>query len=316
MFSDKDYPDLISGINSPDDAAIWRIDDDRALVVTTDFFTPVVDDPFQYGSIAAANSLSDIYAMGGEPFLALNISAMPPQLPAEIITEILKGGAEKAKEAGVVIAGGHTIQDKEPKYGLVALGFVNPTQILHKGGMKPGDILYLSKPIGNGIIASAIKTDKINRDAVTPVIEWMQTLNRKAAQLAVKFGAKTATDITGFSLLGHGWEMASASGTGMQLFFDQIPMFSQAQFLAKAWCFPGGSFDNAEYFGSHVEFDVNLTQEDQLLLFDPQTSGGLLFALPEEASPSCEVEARKQGIPIWQIGKATDTGIIEVICNY
>jgi selenide,water dikinase len=316
MFSDKDYPDLISGINSPDDAAIWRVDDDRALVVTTDFFTPVVDEPFEYGSIAAANSLSDIYAMGGEPFLALNISAMPPQLPAEIITEILKGGAEKAKEAGVVIAGGHTIQDKEPKYGLVALGFVNPTQILHKGGMKPGDILYLSKPIGNGIIASAIKTDKINRDAVTPVIEWMQTLNRKAAQLAVKFGAKTATDITGFSLLGHGWEMASASGTGMQLFFDQIPMFSQAQFLAKAWCFPGGSFDNAEYFGSHVEFDVNLTQEDQLLLFDPQTSGGLLFALPEEAAPSCEVEARKQGIPIWQIGKATDTGIIEVICNY
>ncbi len=316
MFADKNFPDLISGINSPDDAAIWRLDDDRALVATTDFFTPVVDDPFEYGAIAAANSLSDIYAMGGEPFLALNISAMPPQLPVEIVTVILRGGAGKAKEAGVVIAGGHTIQDKEPKYGLVAMGFVNPKKVLNKGGMLPGDVLYLSKPIGNGIIASAIKTDKIIREEVTPVIEWMQTLNKSAAHLAVKFGAKAATDITGFSLLGHGWEMVSASGTGMVLFHDQIPIFNQAMPLAKGWCFPGGSFDNAEYFGSHVEFDVSLKQEDELLLFDPQTSGGLLFALPQEAAALCESEALKDGIPIWRIGEVTDTGKIEVRCNH
>lgn len=316
MFADKDFPDLISGINSPDDAAIWRLDDDRALVATTDFFTPIVDDPFEYGAIAAANSLSDIYAMGGEPFLALNISAMPPQLPAEIVTEILRGGAEKAKEAGVVIAGGHTIQDKEPKYGLVVLGFVNPKKVLNKGGMQPGDVIYLSKPIGNGIIASAIKTDKINREEVTPVINWMKTLNKSASQLAVKFGSTAATDITGFSLLGHAWEMVTASGTGMVLYHDQIPIFNQAIPLAKGWCFPGGSFDNAEYYGSHVEFNVSLNQEDELLLFDPQTSGGLLFTLPKDAAVLCEVEARKVGIQIWRIGEATDSGKIEVRCNH
>jgi len=309
----QDYPDLLAGLSEPDDAAIWKIDEQRALVATTDFFTPIVDDPYVYGAIAAANSLSDIYAMGGEPFLALNIAAFPPQLPAEIGSEILRGGAEKAQEAGVVIAGGHTIQDKEPKYGLVVLGFVQINRILTKSGMKPGDVLFLSKPIGNGVVTSAVKADKISEEDVSETIDWMKRLNRDAAMLARKYGAKAATDITGFSLLGHAWEMASASGTGIRFSDDSIPLYPRAADLSAEWCFPGGGFDNAEFFGPHVKFDPRISQERELLLFDPQTSGGLLFAISPHHVSSCMKEAAEKKIPLWQIGEVTSSGIIEVI---
>jgi selenide,water dikinase len=216
IFQPESYPDLLAGLASPDDAAIWKLDEQRALVVTTDFFTPVVDDPYDYGLISAANSLSDIYAMGGEPFLALNILAIPPQLPTEIASEILRGGAEKAREAGVVIAGGHTIQDKEPKYGLVALGFVHPDHLLTKGGLQSGNILFLSKPLGAGVISTGIKGDKISPDDAGEAVAGMKQLSREAAAVALACGARAATDITGFSLLGHAWEMAEASGVGIQ----------------------------------------------------------------------------------------------------
>jgi len=304
---------LLTGINQPDDAAIWKLDEKRALVVTTDFFTPVVDDPYDYGSIAAANSLSDIYAMGGKPFLALNIAALPPQLPIEVAVEILRGGAEKAREAGVVIAGGHTVQDKEPKYGLVALGFVEIDQILTKSGLNPGDMLFLSKPIGSGVVASAIKADMITPEETSVTIDWMKQLNRDAASLALQFGAKAATDITGFSLLGHAWEMAVASGTGLRLFYDAIPFYPDAERLASEWCFPGGGFDNAEYYGSHINFDPKLNLEKQLLLFDPQTSGGLLFAISPDKVSQCEQEAANRNFPVWKIGEVTSTSTIEVI---
>jgi selenide,water dikinase len=219
IFLPQDYPDLLTGLNPPDDAAIWKLDEKRSLVVTTDFFTPVVDDPYDYGQIAATNSLSDVYAMGGEPFLALNIAALPPQLPVEIASEILRGGAEKAREAGVVIAGGHTVQDKEPKYGLVVMGFVPNDCLLTKSGMKPDDLLFLTKPIGSGVITTAIKNDKINAEDVVDVINWLKRLNREAASLAINHGAKAATDITGFSLLGHAWEMASSSHAGIRFDF-------------------------------------------------------------------------------------------------
>jgi selenide, water dikinase len=242
IFLPGDYPHLLAGLSQPDDAAIWQLDAHRALVVTTDFFTPVVDDPYDYGVIAAANSLSDIYAMGGEPFLALNIAALPPQLPPEVASEILSGGAEKAREAGVVIAGGHTVQDKEPKYGLVALGFVRTDQVLTKSGMQPGDMLYLSKPIGSGVITSAIKTDRITAEEASETIAWMKRLNQAAASLAIHHGVRAATDITGFSLLGHAWDMASASVAGLRFYFDVIPFFPGAVALASEWCFPGGWF--------------------------------------------------------------------------
>ena len=313
IFRPEDYPDLLAGLSQPDDAAIWKLDEQRALVATTDFFTPVVDDPYEYGVIAAANSLSDIYAMGGKPFLALNIAALPPQLSAEIAAEILRGGADKAQEAGVVIAGGHTIQDKEPKYGLVALGFVPIERILTKGGMKPGDAIFLSKPIGSGVVTSAIKNDQISREDAAVTIEWLKQLNREAAGLAMRHAARAATDVTGFSLLGHGWEMAAASETGMRLFFDAIPLFPEAARLAAEWCFPGGGFDNADFYGAHVRFSERFSQDQQLLLFDPQTSGGLLFAISAGEAEACEQDARAHQVPLWRVGEVTTTGMLEVV---
>jgi len=184
IFKSADYPDLLVGLGDPDDAAVWRLDDQRALVVTADFFTPVVDRAYDYGAIAAANSLSDVYAMGGKPFLALNIAAIPPDLPAEITSEIMRGGAEKAREAGVVLAGGHTIQDKEPKYGLVAVGFVHPEHMLTKGGARPGDLLVLSKPLGFGTITTALKQEVADPTDVSEAVGWMKRLNQAASELA------------------------------------------------------------------------------------------------------------------------------------
>jgi len=307
------FPDLLAGLAAPDDAAIWKLDESRALVLTTDFFTPIVDDPYDYGQIAAANSLSDIYAMGGKPFLALNILALPPQLPPEVGSEILRGGADKALEAGVVIAGGHTIQDKEPKYGLVALGFVSPDHILTKQGLTKGNVLFISKPIGSGVISSALKADLISTQDASVAFDWMKRLNDKASILAQAHGAQSATDITGFSLLGHAWEMAEASGVGLRFFVESIPLYEGVEALAPAWCFPGGSYDNAEFFGKQVSFAPHISQETQMVLFDPQTSGGLLFAVPAKRVNQLEQAAAEQNIPLWRIGEVTETGLIEVV---
>jgi len=304
---------LLSGLDDPDDAALWKLDDSRALVMTTDFFTPIVDDPYDYGQIAAANSLSDIYAMGGTPFIALNIAAFPPQLPHETASEILRGGGIMARQAGVVIAGGHTIQDQEPKYGLVVLGFAENAHLLTKGRMNPGDVVFLSKPIGSGIITSAIKADLVNEKDVNSVVKWMKKLNDRVSKLAINHGARSATDITGFSLLGHGWEMAAASKIGMKLFFDKIPFYPKTEVLSKAWAFPGGAFDNLLYYGQHIVFNQSIEQEKQLLLADPQTSGGLLFAIPKERAGECEADAIKKNIPIWRIGEAIEEMIIKII---
>ena len=214
IFHAPDYPDLLVGIDPPDDAAIWRLDDERALVITTDFFTPVVDDAYDYGAIAAANALSDVYAMGGKPFLALNIAALPPDLPYELSAEIIRGAAETAKHAGVVIAGGHTVQDKEPKFGLVVIGFVHPEHILTKGGIQPGDRLYLTKPLGFGVTTTALKRQIASDEDVREVVGWMTRLNRDAGQLASELELRSGTDVTGFSLLGHAMEMADAIRSG------------------------------------------------------------------------------------------------------
>ena len=307
------FPDLLAGLAAPDDAAIWKLDESRALVLTTDFFTPIVDDPYDYGQIAAANSLSDIYAMGGKPFLALNILALPPQLPPEIGAEILHGGADKALEAGVVIAGGHTIQDKEPKYGLVALGFVSPDHILTKQGLKQDDALFISKPIGSGVISSALKGGLISAEDASEVIGWLKKLNDKAALLAQAHGARSATDITGFSFLGHAWEMAEASRVGLRFFVESVPLYEGVEALAPTWCFSGGSYDNAEFYGKQVRFAPHISQETQMVLFDPQTSGGLLFAVPGKRVNQLEQAAAEQDIPLWRIGEVTETGLIEVV---
>jgi selenide,water dikinase len=271
-------------------------------VVTTDFFTPVVDDPYDYGSIAAANSLSDIYAMGGRPFLALNIAALPDDLPFDISAAILRGGAEKALEAGVVIAGGHTVKDKEPKYGLVALGFVNPRQMLGKGGLQPGDALVLTKPLGFGVVTTALKQEKAELADVSEVVGWMKQLNRQASELALEFNLTGGTDITGFSLLGHASEMAQASGVSLALDAAAIPYVSSARKYAALGTFPGGAFDNLGYFGPLVTFDPSLDEPERMLLFDPQTSGGLLLGVPAASLDQFMARARERGQAAWAIG--------------
>ncbi|MCK6585826.1 MAG: selenide, water dikinase SelD, partial [Anaerolineales bacterium] len=278
MFDPASFPDLMIGLDPPDDAAVWRLNDDQAIVVTTDFFTPVVDTPYEYGAIAAANSLSDIYAMGGKPFLALNVAALPDHLPPEISSEILRGGAEKAREAGVVIAGGHTVKDKEPKYGLVAIGFVHPQKIISKGGLKTGDLLILTKPLGGGATTTAIKQEKAADDHIVEAIEWMSRLNKTGSELAQGFDVRGGTDITGFGLLGHASEMAEASDLALHFEFSKFPFMSGARMYAEKGIFPGGAFDNKAHFEKTVEF-TGLDEPSQMLLFDPQTSGGLLFGL-------------------------------------
>jgi selenide, water dikinase len=301
---------LLVGLQEPDDAAVWRLDEERAIVVTTDFFTPVVDDPYDYGAIAAANSLSDVYAMGGKPFLALNVAALPDDLPDEISREIIRGGAEKAREAGVVIAGGHTVKDKEPKYGLVVIGFVDSRRMLSKGGLKAGDALVLTKPLGFGVTTTALKQQKAAEQDILEAVGWMKQLNQTASQLATEFGIRGGTDITGYSLLGHGMEMAHASGVSLKLNFADIPFISGARNYAAQGIFPGGAFDNKKHFESGVQFSTALAEPEQMLLFDPQTSGGLLLGVPRPSLDSFLARAREERQAAWMIGTVeAGTGI-------
>lgn len=301
------------GIESPDDAAVWKLSSTRALVVTTDFFTPVVDDAYDYGQVAAANALSDVYAMGGLPFLALNVAALPPDLPPEISSEILRGGAEKCRESGVVVAGGHTIQDKEPKFGLVVLGFVHPEKMLRKSGACLGDALFLTKPLGFGVTTTALKQEKAAPEDVAEVVGWMKRLNREAGSLAVEFGLRSGSDVTGFSLLGHGLEMADASGVGFRLEMGKIPFVSCAEKYAAQWTFPGGASDNRLYFGPRIRFAPGISEEKQMLLFDPQTSGGLLLAVPGSDKDVFLNRAQELGQPAWNIGEVVEGSGIDVV---
>jgi len=312
IFNPTDYPNLLVGLGEPDDAAVWKLDDERALVVTTDFFTPVVDDAYDFGAIAAVNALSDVYAMGGKPFLALNIAALPPDLPTEVITNILRGGADVARQAGVVIAGGHTVQDKEPKYGLVVLGFVNPQHMLTKKGLQPGDMLVLTKPLGFGTTTTALKREQAKPADVAEAVKWMKKLNKVAAELAQEFALHGGTDVTGFSLLGHAYEMAEASGVGIRFSYSKIQFLSGARSYAEQFIFPGGSYDNRLYFGSSVHFDPALDELSQLLLFDSQTSGGLLLAVPPDKLDKLLSRAAQKDQPMWVIGEVIQGKGIEV----
>ena len=291
---------------SPDDAAVWKLDDARALVMTTDFFTPVVDEAYDYGAIAAANSLSDIYAMGGKPFLALNIAALPEDLPTELATEILRGGAEKAREAGVVIAGGHTVKDKEPKYGLVVVGFVHPQKMVSKSGLKIGDELVLTKPLGFGLTTTALKREQAEEKDVEEVVGWMKRLNRTAGQLAVEFDLRGGTDVTGFGLLGHAMEMAELAGVALEFEYDKVPFVSGARKYAEMGSFAGGLFDNRAYFGPRVQFIETIDEPAQMMLFDPQTSGGLLLGVPGEQVEAFTQRAREEDQPVWRIGNVKE----------
>jgi len=302
LFPAGEHPDLLVGLGAPDDAAVYRLDDARALIVTTDFFTPIVDDPYQYGAIAAANALGDVYAMGGAPLLALNIAALPPDLPPAMSAAILLGLAEKVREAGAVIAGGHTIQDREPKVGLAVIGLAHPDRLLTKAGARPGDRLILTKPLGTGCITTAAKNDQARPEHLAAAVEWMARLNRAAAEAALAAGARAATDVTGFGLLGHACEMADASSVTLHVALERVPLIEGALECARAWSFPGGSAANRAAFAPRVRFADASPEARRMLLFDAQTSGGLLIALPLDGVSRFADAMRAQAAPWWEIG--------------
>jgi selenide,water dikinase len=300
------------GLNSPDDAAVYRISDDQALIFTTDFFTPVVDDPYTYGAVAAANAMSDVYAMGGQVVLALSIAAFPPQLPASVIGEILRGAAEKVAEAGGVIAGGHTIDDDEPKFGLAVMGTVHPSSVGRKGGARPGDQLLLTKPLGVGIITTAAKGDQADPAHLEAAIQSMLQLNRRAAELAQQVSFHAMTDITGFALLGHADEMASQSSVRFRFELKRLPFLDGARAYADLWLFPGGTCNNERTFEGHVTFR-DIPDETQQLLYTPETSGGLLIALAPAEADRLEALYGEAGQPVWRVGEVLEGEGIEVV---
>ena len=313
-FHEEDYPSLLVGLASPDDAAVYQISDDQALIFTTDFFTPVVDDPYTYGAVAAANAMSDVYAMGGQVVLALSIAAFPPRMPAPILGQILRGAAEKVAEAGGVIAGGHTIDDDEPKFGLAVMGTVHPARVARKGGTRPGDLLLLTKPLGVGIITTAAKGDVADPAHLEAATQAMLQLNRRAAELAQQSGFHAITDVTGFALLGHGYEMADHSGARLQFHLDRLPFLPGAVDYADQWLFPAGTCNNEQAFGEHVTFH-GVDDEIQQLLYTPETSGGLLLALSPDQAARLEDLCRQAGQPVWRIGQVLEGHGIEVIAE-
>lgn len=279
-------PNLMVGFDTSDDAAVYKINESQALIQTVDIFPPIVDDPFDYGRIAAANALSDVYAMGGEPKLAMNVLCIPEDLEQEITLEILRGGQDRCLEAGTVICGGHTIKDNEPKYGLCVSGFVDPSRVLKNSGAKPGDVLILTKALGTGILTTAMKADLISKSSEKALIGSMAALNRTAAEIMVKYPVSAATDVTGFGLVGHSFEMASGSGVTITLESRFLPLLPQAYEMAQMGIIPQGAYGNRNWIdcGAKETGSVDLALSD--IMYDPQTSGGLLIAVPEDEAPA------------------------------
>lgn len=278
-----DDPAVLVGTSTADDAAVYRLDDTRAIVQTVDLITPIVDDPYDYGQIAAANSLSDVYAMGGTPLFALAIVCFPTRkVPLEVLGRILQGGVAKAREAGIAIVGGHSVEDDEPKYGLVVTGLVSPDRVLTNAGARPGDVLVLTKPIGTGILTTALKRKQLEDASVRRVIDVMSTLNRSAAEALNGLQVHALTDVTGFGLLGHLTEMVAGSGVGARLRASSVPVFDEAPSLVQRGIFPGGTKRNLTHFGPSAQWLPGTSEVTQHVLADPQTSGGLLVAIASE----------------------------------
>ncbi len=301
-FNPADFPALLVGLGAPDDAAVYRIDATTAIIQTMDFFPPVVDDAYAFGSIAAANAMSDVYAMGGQVLLALNIAAWRDDLPLEVLSEIFRGAADKVAEGGAAIAGGHTITDHEPKFGLSVTGRVHPDRIVRKGGAQPGDVLILTKPLGSGLITTAGKNGVASASHLEQAIQWMTRLNRGAAQAMQEVGLRSATDITGYGLLGHAYEMAQASRVHMRFHADSLPILDGALDYARRQQIPGGAGRNKLYLDGKVEIAKTLDNARYEILFDPQTSGGLLMAVSPSQQDALERALDSKGTAHWNIG--------------
>lgn len=308
------HPDLLTTL--ADDAAVFRLSADQVLVQTVDFFTPIVDDPWTFGAIAAANSLSDVYAMGARPILALAVAALPEWLPPEMATSIFQGAADKVAEAGAVLAGGHTVTDNEPKYGLCVTGLARPEQITPKGGARPGDIVLLSKPLGTGIVATAFRNEVVREEHYQAMVASMLRLNRGASELAqATGGAHGATDVTGFGLLGHAAELARNAGVRLRFNAEDLPLLPGARDYAQAGSITGGGRRNLQWLMNEKLFEPQPGHDPRLLevACDPQTSGGLMLVLPPERVESLLALAAATGEPMWVIGAVLDGSGVELV---
>jgi selenide, water dikinase len=307
-----DSENLIVGIETSDDAAVYKLTDEIAAIQTLDFFTPVVDDPYTYGAIAAANSLSDVYAMGGKPTVALNIVCFPNCLNIEVLGEILKGGADKVIESGAVVIGGHTVEDDEPKYGLSVMGIVHPDKVLKNYGSKVGDVLILTKPLGTGIITTAIKAELASKEVYNEAVKVMSTLNKYAGEIIVNYEVTACTDITGFGIMGHSYEMASASEVTFKLYKEQLPLINGVKEYAEMGLIPIGSYNNRKYLEGKYEMK-NIPTWFQDVLFDPQTSGGLLISASSAEAEQIMEELSKLEILSKIIGEVIPMGDKHII---
>jgi len=290
-------PNLIVGMDKADDAGVYKLSEDLALIQTVDFFTPIVDDPYMFGQIAAANSLSDVYAMGGQPLTAMNIVCFPIKtMDISVLREILRGGLDKMKEAGVTLAGGHSVEDSELKYGLSVTGTIHPSRVLTNVGAEPGDKLVLTKPLGTGIINTAIKAGMAEEELAEKVARSMARLNKSAAEVVQEVGVHACTDITGFGLLGHAFEMIQGTGRGMIIYASRVPLFPEAVGFAEMGLVPGGTYRNRDFRIHQVDIDPDVSRYLSDIFFDPQTSGGLLIAVPEEKADSVVIRLQDRGI--------------------
>ena len=305
-FHARDFPALLVGLGEPDDAAVYRINDTTAIIQTLDFFPPVVDDAYAFGAIAAANAMSDVYAMGGEVLLALNLAAWREELPLELLSEIMRGAADKVAEAGAVIAGGHTITDDEPKFGLSVTGSVHPDRIARKSGARVGDVLVLTKPLGSGLLTTAGKNGVASDAHMQNAINWMMRLNRGAAQALQEIGIRCATDITGYGLLGHAYEIAQASQVALRFDANALPILDGALEYAHQKQIPGGAGRNKLFLDGKVVFTRQLNEDLYEIFFDPQTSGGLLIAAPPGQLEALIGALDSRGAAHWVVGAVVE----------
>jgi len=292
-----DDPNLIVGLNGPDDAGVYKLSEEMAIIQTVDFFTPIVDDPYTFGQIAAVNSLSDVYAMGGKPLTAMNIVCFPSKtMDISVLRQVLEGGLDKMKEAGVVLVGGHSIDDRELKYGLSVTGTIHPQKLVTKAGSSVGDKLILTKPLGTGIIGTAIKGGIADEKVIAGVSGYMAALNKNASEVMQEIGIHACTDITGFGLLGHACEMIQGGQVGMVIYAESVPILTEAVEFARMGLVPGGTYRNREFRINMIEMDGNIPQYMQDILFDPQTSGGLLISVSAAKAEKLLAGLRDAGV--------------------
>lgn len=309
-----EHHNLLMGYSSADDAGVFQLRDDLAIIQTVDFFPPIVDDPYQFGQIAAANALSDVYAMGGRPITALNIIGFPSDsMPQNIFSEVLRGGMEKVKESGAVIVGGHSIKDKEIKYGLAVTGVIDPNKIISNGGAKPGNRLYLTKPLGTGLITTGIKHKIVSDELALLASRQMAQLNETAAEVMKKCKVTAATDVTGNGLLGHTYEMAAASNVTIHINADMLPLMPEVTRLAEAKMIPAGAIANRDFLQGRVRMASSVDSNLEDVMYDPQTSGGLLIAIPIDRVEQFEQEIKNKKIFVQEIGQIEKKADINII---